>query len=354
MIPFLDLKAQYAAHQARNRRRRPERARLRAVRPRRGGRGVRAGVRRLLRRQARHRGQYRHQRAASGAAGGRRRPGRRGHHRSLHLRRDRLGDLLHRRAAGLRRHRTRRRFTMDPAQARSGDHAAHQGDPAGPSLRPDGRHGRRSWRSPNATALPVIEDACQAHGAEYNGQARGQHRRSRAASASIPARTSAPAAKAASSSPTTTSQAQDDADAARLGPGEALPPRAEGLQLPHGRHPGRDPARQAAPSRRLDRGAPQRMRAHYSRAAGRLARRRDAGRGRRPAPRLSHLRRAHRATATACSAPCRPTASRPACTIRFRSICRRRIADLGYQRRRLPALRSGRATKCCRCRCIPK
>ena len=51
-------------------------------------------------------------------------------------------------------------------------------------------------------------------------------------------------------------QATEDSHAARLGPGEALPPRPEGLQLPHGRHPGRHSRRQAAPPRGVDRGAP--------------------------------------------------------------------------------------------------
>ena len=54
-------------------------------------------------------------------------------------------------------------------QARGGDHAAHQGDHAGPSLRPDGRHGPDHGKSPNRHGIAVIEDACQAHGAEYKG-----------------------------------------------------------------------------------------------------------------------------------------------------------------------------------------
>ena len=74
MIPFLDLKAQYHEHQARDRRAPCSRVLdSDAVRPRRRGRGLRARVRRLLRRQARDRRQLRHQRAAPRAARRRRR-----------------------------------------------------------------------------------------------------------------------------------------------------------------------------------------------------------------------------------------------------------------------------------------
>ena len=75
----------------------------------------------------------------------------------------------------------------------------------------------RIWRSPSATALPVIEDAAQAHGAEHGGSARARSAIS-AASASIPARTSAPAAKAVRSSPIARIS-RIGAHAARLGPG---------------------------------------------------------------------------------------------------------------------------------------
>ena len=80
----------------------------------------------------------------------------------------RVGHLLRRRAAGLCRRRTR--------------HAHHGPGQAGSCA---SRRGRRrsclsistarwpTWtpssRSPSATALPIIEDACQAHGAEYRG-----------------------------------------------------------------------------------------------------------------------------------------------------------------------------------------
>ena len=73
VIPFVDLKAQYAVDQARGRRRHPGRARQLPVHARQRGRGLREGVRGLLRRRAGHRREHRHERAAPGAAGRRRR-----------------------------------------------------------------------------------------------------------------------------------------------------------------------------------------------------------------------------------------------------------------------------------------
>ena len=147
MIPFVDLQAQYRSIK-------PEidaavlrRARQRAVHPRATRCGVRTRVRGLLRRRAtRVARQQRHQRAAPGAAGRGRRPRRRGDHRPVHLRRDGGGDRLRRRAAGVRRHRPEL-LHMDPAAIEARDHAAHQGDHAGASLRPSGRHGSDPRRS---------------------------------------------------------------------------------------------------------------------------------------------------------------------------------------------------------------
>ena len=152
MIPFLDLKAQYQSIKPEIDSAVIERSGEHAVRARRRGRGVRARVRRLLRRQARDRREFRHERAAPRAARRRRRPRRRSHHRS----RSRSSRPCRRSATPARSRcsstSSRVSFTMDPAQLETGDHAADQGDPAGAPLRPDGRHGRRSWRSPAATA----------------------------------------------------------------------------------------------------------------------------------------------------------------------------------------------------------
>ena len=64
-------------------------------------------------------------------------------------------------------------FTMDPAARRGGDHA----DAPRRSSRCTSTASRptwtRSWRSRSRHGLIVIEDACQAHGAEYKGRRAG-------------------------------------------------------------------------------------------------------------------------------------------------------------------------------------
>ena len=113
--------------------------------------------------------QLRHQRAAPRAAGGRRRPGRRSHHRAVHLRRH-----------GLPRSATPARtpvfvdidpvtFTMDPA----GIEAAIT--PRTKAIMPVHLYGQPADMDPilaiaRRHGLLVIEDACQAHGADYKGR----------------------------------------------------------------------------------------------------------------------------------------------------------------------------------------
>ena len=114
-------------------------------------------------------------------------------------------------------HRHRRRRSTTPARRRCSstsirtvhdrpgpiearDHAADQGDPAGAPLRAAGRHGpdHGDRRAPRARG-----DRGRRPGARrgVQGPAGRQHRRPRAASASIRARTSAPTARAARSRP---------------------------------------------------------------------------------------------------------------------------------------------------------
>ena len=101
--------------------------------------------------EARDRGQQRDGRADVPLRGPRDRAGRRGHHRRPHVQRDGQRDPVHRRDAGLRRHRARHlRHRRRPDRGR--DHAADPGDLPGPPVRPAGRHGRDHRRSPTATA----------------------------------------------------------------------------------------------------------------------------------------------------------------------------------------------------------
>ena len=122
-------------------------------------------------------------------------------------------------------------FNMDPDADRSGDHAAHEGDRAGAPLRRARRHAAHHGdrRAPRPA---VIEDACQAHGAEIAGPQGGQlrhgllqllpdqehHHRGRRHDHHRRRRGGRPGAAAA-----------------RARHAQALLPRDAGLQLPHDR-----------------------------------------------------------------------------------------------------------------------
>ena len=86
--------------------------------------------------------------------------------------------------------------TIDVEPDRGRITSRHQGDHPGPPLRPAGRHGPDHGDRRASTDLAVIEDACQAHGALYKGRPAGTIGGVPAASASTPARTSAPSATA--------------------------------------------------------------------------------------------------------------------------------------------------------------
>ena len=97
-IPFLDLKAQYHSIKPEIDAAVVRVLETQPVRPRRGGRGVRARVRGPCGAAHGDRGQLRHQRPPPRAARRRRRAGRRGHHRPVHVRRHGCGHPLRRRA----------------------------------------------------------------------------------------------------------------------------------------------------------------------------------------------------------------------------------------------------------------
>ena len=144
----------------------------------------------------------------------------------------------------------------------------------------------------------------------------------------------------------------EDPRAAELGRRGALRAQRVGVQLPDGRHPGRDPGRQAAPPGGVDRGAPART-PRTTRGARRYA---------DQLPRRA--RRSAGTCITSTSCVCRTATPRgrrfrgrrpdAACTIRFPCTCSRRIADLGYDARRFPGVASRWRPRCCRCRCFPR
>ncbi len=137
---------------------------------------------------------------------------------------------------------------MDPARRRGGDHAADQGDPAGAPATASRPTWIRSWRSPRKHGLLVIEDAAQAHGAEYKGRRAGSIG-DMGCFSFYPGKNLGAYGEGGMVVDRQCRLRADDPHAARLGRGEEVPARAQGLQLPAGGHPGRGAAREAAPSR---------------------------------------------------------------------------------------------------------
>ena len=128
-----------------------------------------ARARRAGRRAVRRRRLERHRGAAPLHAPRRLGPGDEVDHLAVLVRR--LGELraLRGRDAGLRRHRPGHAQPR-PGRGRGGDHAADEGDPAvdifGYPCELDGA----ARRSPSGTGSRIIEDACEALGAEYRGR----------------------------------------------------------------------------------------------------------------------------------------------------------------------------------------
>ena len=173
MIPFVDLKAQYPSIKTEVDAAIHGRPGHLPVHARQRSRGVREGVRRLLAGQARHRREQRHQRAAPGAA-------RRRHRRQA----TKSSPCRSPSWPPSRRSTTRgatpvfvdidpRTFTMDPAKIEAAITPRTKAIMPGAPVRPDAPTWTRSWRSRRSTSSIVIEDACQAHGAEYKGRRAG-------------------------------------------------------------------------------------------------------------------------------------------------------------------------------------
>ena len=178
----------------------------------------------------------------------------------------------------------------------------------------------RCWRSAAAAASRSSRTRRRhtGHSTRDGGPARWG---SAAASASTPARTWAPTARPARSSPTTARSPTGSAGPARPRPEPPLPPRRDRLQLPDGRLPGGRPGRQAQVPRCLDRGAATPGRA-VPRTSSRAAA--QAARSRLPAGDTSGTCSSYcTPTGTGSVASWKPGESRPACTTRSPSTCRR-------------------------------
>ena len=103
--------------------------------------------------------------------------------------------------------------------------------------------------------LVVIEDAAQAHGAEYKGRRAGSIG-DLGCFSFYPGKNLGAFGEGGAVVTNRADFARRDFAAARLGTGSQIQPRGRRLQLPHGRHSGRGAERQDEPHRSLDRGAP--------------------------------------------------------------------------------------------------
>ena len=161
--------------------------------------------------------------------------------------------LLQRRKAGLRRRRSRH-LDDESGLDRGCDHAANQGDPAGPSARPDGRHGSDHGDRPPPRAR------------RHRGRGAGAWRRIQGPSRRIDRRSrllqllsrQEPRSiwRGRSGRHQSARIRTTHFPAARLGAGIQIQSRRRRLQLSHGRHSGRGAEREDELHRSLDRGAP--------------------------------------------------------------------------------------------------
>ena len=348
MIPFLDLRAQYRIDrpeiEARRARRRCAAASTCSA-PR-----SRASRRRspLLRRSDRDRRQLRHVRAAPRPPRRRRRPRRRGDHRrrSPSSRPSRPSSTPARRRSSSTSIRRPGRWTR--RAHRGGDHAADQGDHAGAPVRAAGRHGRRSSTSRERHGLLVIEDAAQAHGAEYKGRRAGSIGDIGCFSF-YPGKNLGACGEGGAVTTNDADARATGPHAPRLGQRGASTTTTARLQLPHGRACRAPCSASSWSTSRLDRAPP----AHAAplRRGARAVVGSPAGADRRRHV-LPRLRDPHADGATRCAAD---LAARGVATgIHYPSRC--------TCSRPTPSSATGPATsrspsapppRCCRCRCIP-
>ena len=245
-----------------------------------------------------------------------------------------------------------RSFTMDPAQLEQAI------TPRTKAILPVHLYGQMAdmdadpRRSPAATALPVIEDACQAHGAEYKGSRAGSIGDCRAASASIRARTSAPTAKAASSSPATTRRRKKMRMLRDWGQEKRYHHVLKGFNYRMDGIQGAILGSSCATSRRGPKRAA-RARATTTRCSP------DSGTSQAP-------EQLPAAGTSITSTPCAPPIA-TACSELLQAEgvqtglhypipvhLQQAHADLGYKAGRFPGVGSARPTRCCRCRCSPR
>ena len=135
---------------------------------------VRGGDRGLHRRAARDRRRELHGRAAPDRARGGARPGRRGHRALADVRRDGEQHRLHRRHAGLRRHRqSPTEPWLDPDSVAAAHHGAHQGDHHACPTGAIPARAARCASSPSVTACSCSRTAAHALGTRIGGEHAG-------------------------------------------------------------------------------------------------------------------------------------------------------------------------------------
>ena len=339
MIPFVDLKAQYRVDQGRDRRRDPGRARELPVHARQRGGRVRGGVRRLL--------QARDTASASTPAPARctsrcSPPASAPATRSSPCR-SRSSPPCRRSTTPAPRRCSSTSIRAPSPWIRGAIEAAIT--PRTKAIIPVHLYGQPADMDPilaiaTQHGLVVIEDACAGARRRVQGPARRQHRRHGAASASIPGKNLGAYGEGGMVVTNNPELHAHDPHAARLGRREEISPRPQGLQLPHGGDPGRDPARQAA---HLDAWTEARRRAAARYDGCYPGQRRSDSRGHGLcAARLPHLRDPHRpapgAGRTRCSAQGIQTGDSLSDR---RCICCRR-SPISATVRAVPALRAGR------------